>query len=117
MSSTNKGSFLFIFSKGDHIIKKYKKWKDWQKRCINSRFHKFLVLIGFVHSPSFEAFITRDERGRIAKFLIDETINKYHYYEIDLNTIEKIKKILSETDRKTILSNDGAIEIHRTYSE
>lgn len=117
MSSTNKGSFLFIFSKGDHIIKKYKKWKDWQKRCINSRFYKFLVLIGFMRSPSFEAFIARDERGRIAKFLVDETSNEYHYYEIDLNTIEELMKILSETDRKTIFSNDGAIEIHHTYSE
>lgn len=99
------------------MVKKYKKWKDWQKCCINSRFYKFLVLIGFVHSPSFEAFKTRDERGRIAKFLIDETTNKYHYYEIDLNAIEDLMKILSETDRKTIFSNDGAIEIHRTYSE
>ena len=99
------------------MVKKYKKWKDWQRHCINSRFYKFLVLIGFVHSPSFEAFETRDERGRIAKFLIDETTNKYHYYEIDLNTIEDLMKILSETDRKTILSNDGTIEIHHTYSE
>ena len=99
------------------MVKKYKKWKDWQKCCINSRFYKFLVLIGFVHSPSFEAFKTRDERGRIAKFLIDETTNKYHYYEIDLNAIEDLMKILSETDRKTIFSNDGAIEIHQTYSE
>lgn len=99
------------------MVKKYKKWKDWQKCCINSRFYKFLVLIGFVRSPSFEAFIARDERGRIAKFLIDETTNKYHYYEIDLNTIEDLMKILSETDCKTILSNNGAIEIHHTYSE
>lgn len=99
------------------MVKKYKKWKDWQKHCINGWFYKFLVLIGFVHSPSFEAFKTRDESGRIAKFLIDEATNKYHYYEIDLNTIEDLIKILSETDRKTILSNDGAIEIHRTYSE
>ena len=99
------------------MVKKYKKWKDWQKHCINSQFYKFLVLIGFVSSPSFEAFKTRDERDRIAKFLIDETTNKCHYYEIDLNTIEELMKNLSETDRKTIFSNDGAIEIHHTYSE
>ena len=99
------------------MVKKYKKWKDWQKRCINGWFYKFLVLIGFVHSPSFEAFKTRDESGSIAKFLIDETTDKYHYYEIDLNTIEELMKILSETDCKIIFSNDGAIEIHRTYSE
>ena len=99
------------------MVKKYKKWKDWQKHCINSCFYKFLVLIGFVRSPSFEAFISRDERGRIAKFLIDEASNEYNYCEIDLNTIEELMKILSETDCKTIFSNDGAIEIHRTYSE
>ena len=116
MSSTNKGSFLFIFSKGDHIIKKYKKWKDWQKHCINSWFYKFLVLIGFMRSPSFEAFIARDERGRIAKFLVDETAHKYHW-EIELNTIEELMKILSETDRKTIFSQDGTIEIYDTYRE
>ncbi len=38
------------------MVKNYKKWKDWQKRCINSRFYKFLVLIGFIHSPTFEAY-------------------------------------------------------------
>ena len=99
------------------MVKKYKKWKDWQKCCINSRFYKFLVLIGLVHSPSFEAFKTRDERSRIAKSLIDETSNECNYCEIDLNTIEDLMKILTETDRMTILSNDGAIEIHQTYSE
>ena len=99
------------------MVKKYKKWKDWQRHCINSWFYKFLVLIGFVHSPSFEAFKILDENRRIAKLLIDETSNEYNYCEIDLNAIEGLMKILSETDRKTIFSNDGAIEIHRTYSE
>lgn len=99
------------------MVKNYKKWKDWQKHCINSRFYKFLVLIGFIRSPTFEAFKIREENGRIVKLLIDETANKYHYYEIDLNTIEDLMKILSETDCKTIFSNDGVIEIHRTYSE
>lgn len=99
------------------MVKNYKKWKDWQKHCINSWFYKFLVLIGFVHSPSFEAFKIRDENCRIAKSLIDEASNEYNYCEIDLNTIEDLMKILSETDRKTIFSNDGAIEIHHTYSE
>lgn len=99
------------------MVKNYKKWKDWQRHCINSNFYKFLVLIGLVHSPSFEAFKIRDESGRIAKFLIDETTNKYHYCKIDLNEIEDLMKILSETDCNSIFSNDGAIEIHRTYSE
>lgn len=32
----------------------YKKWKKWQKRNCNSGFYQLLVLIGLVHSPSFE---------------------------------------------------------------
>ena len=99
------------------MVQNYKKWKNWQKRCINSRFYKFLVLIGFVHSPSFEAFKILDENRRIAKLLIDETSNEYHCCKIDLNEIEDLMKILSETDCKTIFSQDGTIEIHRTYSE
>ena len=99
------------------MVQNYKKWKDWQKRCINSRFYKFLVLIGFVHSLSFEAFKILDENRRIAKLLIDGTSNEYHYCKIDLNAIEDLMKILSETDCNSIFSNDGAIEIHRTYSD
>ena len=38
------------------MIKRYKKWKDWQKHNINSRFYKLLVLIGLAHSPSFEVW-------------------------------------------------------------
>lgn len=33
----------------------YKKWKKWQKLNGNSRLYQLLVLIWFVHSPSFEA--------------------------------------------------------------
>lgn len=58
----------------------------------------------------------RDENGRLIDFLTDETAHKYHW-EIDLNEIEELMKILSETDCKTIFSSDGSIEIHRTYSE
>lgn len=34
------------------IIKHIKKWNKWRKHCLNSPFHKFLVLIGMIHSPS-----------------------------------------------------------------
>lgn len=36
------------------MIKRYKKWKDWRKYNTNGWFYQFLVLIGFMHSPSFE---------------------------------------------------------------
>ena len=99
------------------MVKNYKKWKDWQKCCINSRFYKFLVLIGLAHSPSFEAFKTRDESGRIARFLIDEASNEYNYCEIELNTIEELMKFLSEADDEAIFSKEGTIEIYDTYRE
>ena len=38
------------------MIKRYKKWKNWRKYNINGWFYQFLVLIGFVHSPSFEVW-------------------------------------------------------------
>lgn len=40
--------------KGGHIIKRYKKWKNWKKYNTNGRFYQFLVLIGLAHSPTFE---------------------------------------------------------------
>ena len=38
------------------MIKRYKKWKNWQKYNANGRFYQFLVLIGLVHSPTFEVW-------------------------------------------------------------
>lgn len=36
------------------MIKHYKKWKDWRKYNTNGWFYQFLVLIRFIHSPSFD---------------------------------------------------------------
>lgn len=36
------------------MIKHYKKWKKWRKRNTNGKFYQLLVLIGLVHSPSFD---------------------------------------------------------------
>ena len=44
----------YSFLKGAHMIKRYKKWKKWRRRNINGRFYQFLILIGLMHSPSFE---------------------------------------------------------------
>lgn len=32
-----------------------REWNLWRKRNMNGKFHHFLVLIGFIHSPTFEA--------------------------------------------------------------
>lgn len=53
--SVNK--ILFGVSKYEkkHLIKRYEKWKNWQKRNDNDRLYQLLVLFGLRHSPSFEA--------------------------------------------------------------
>lgn len=33
-------------SKKDRIIKHFKRWNIWRKKCECSRIHKFLVLVG-----------------------------------------------------------------------
>ena len=48
------------------MTKRYKKWKDWRKYNINSRFYQFLVLIGLAHSPTFEMWYY-DTGSRVAK--------------------------------------------------
>ncbi len=30
-----------------------KAWNEWKKHNLNSKFHKFLVLIGLIHSPTY----------------------------------------------------------------
>lgn len=37
------------------LILHYQQWNRWQKRNLNSKIHKILVLLKIQHSPSFEA--------------------------------------------------------------
>lgn len=43
------------------IIRHIKRWNKWRKRCRNGKFHKFLVLIGVIHSPTFLRILTDEE--------------------------------------------------------
>ena len=36
------------------MIKRYKKWKNWQKQNNNNKLYQILVLFGLRHSTSFE---------------------------------------------------------------
>ena len=36
------------------IINHIRQWNKWRKGCLNGKLHKFLVLIGFIYSPTFE---------------------------------------------------------------
>lgn len=35
------------------MLLRLKVWKDWNKKCINSKLYKFLVLLGVRRSPTF----------------------------------------------------------------
>lgn len=35
------------------MLLRLKVWKHWNKKCINSKLYKFLVLLGIMHSPTF----------------------------------------------------------------
>lgn len=38
---------------GKTMLLRLKVWKHWNKKCVNSKLYKFLVLLGIMHSPSF----------------------------------------------------------------
>lgn len=44
------------------LIHHIKIWNRWRKYNTNDKMHKFLVLIGFIHSPTMEV-IERIERN------------------------------------------------------
>ena len=35
------------------MLLRLKVWKHWNKKCVNGKLYKFLVLLGITHSPSF----------------------------------------------------------------
>lgn len=38
---------------GKTMLLRLKVWKHWNKKCINGKLYKFLVLLGIAHSPTF----------------------------------------------------------------
>ena len=46
------------------LIKHIKTWNRWRKYNTNDKMHKFLVLIGFIHSPTMGVMecIERNEK-------------------------------------------------------
>jgi len=44
---------------GEGFVKKLvKHWNYWRKTNKNSKFHKFLILIGFMSCPSFDIVVS-----------------------------------------------------------
>lgn len=43
------------------MVEHFKRWNRWQKNNTNSKWHKFLVLIGLIHSPTFGVYKWNDD--------------------------------------------------------
>ena len=39
----------------------FRKWNEWRKRNLNSKFYQLLVLLKVYKSPTFELYITKQE--------------------------------------------------------
>lgn len=43
------------------LVKHIRRWNIWRKNNLNCKLHKFLVLIGFVKSPTFSYILLPEE--------------------------------------------------------
>lgn len=43
------------------LIKHIRRWNLWRKNCMNSKFHKFLVLFGVTKSPTMATIFLPEE--------------------------------------------------------
>lgn len=48
-----------------------RRWNVWRKMSINGPFYKFLVLVGFVKSPSFVLALLPEDRKSIEEALAE----------------------------------------------
>ena len=39
----------------------FRKWNEWRKRNLNSKFYQLLILLKVFRSPTFELYITKQE--------------------------------------------------------
>lgn len=46
-------------------IRHFKRWNKWRKRCMNSRWYKFFVLIGLYKSPTLMLTLTDEEEDEV----------------------------------------------------
>lgn len=74
------------------LLNHIKLWNGWRKHNINSKFHKFMVLLGR-QSPTFEVYKSNDY---FQNFCIEykATCSENLYYPETLNDLDVIKKIL-----------------------
>lgn len=58
-----------------------KRWNSWRKRNGNGRLHHILVLLGLVHSPTFELFLLPDELPNYKNMFYGKEMYSQEAYE------------------------------------
>lgn len=53
------------------LVRHIKRWNKWRKGSMNSKFYKFLVLLGLYKSPTFALMLTDEEEEAIHKAFMD----------------------------------------------
>lgn len=49
------------------LFEHVERWKNWKENNANGQIHKFLVLLGIVHSPTFNLTLTNYELNALWK--------------------------------------------------
>nr|DAN66412.1 MAG TPA: TIP39 peptide [Caudoviricetes sp.] len=47
------------------LINHIRRWNIWRKHCLNSNFHKILVLFGVIKSPTMNIMLLPEERPNL----------------------------------------------------
>ncbi len=47
------------------LVRRFKRWNKWRRRCLNGRAYKTAVLLGLVESPTFGIVMTDEEEEEI----------------------------------------------------
>lgn len=68
------------------MLLRLKVWKHWNKKCINSKLYKFLVLLGVRRSPSFYC------NFMAAKYKVEHDESLSDIRQLRIITIENIEE-------------------------
>lgn len=55
--------------------KHFRRWNIWRKYCLNPWYHKLLVLLKIVHSPSMDFVILPEEQEEFM-YKVADTVNQ-----------------------------------------
>lgn len=96
------------------ITKHFRRWNIWRKQNRNSVFHKLLVLVGFIRSPSFQRVLLPEEKEEISRKFAETILQTVEVLTKGLKTLGESLKVVAEnisimiaagrevTDKKTM---------------